>query len=94
MAEHVEGLRDGSKGRKIETTGTNGRVPDVVSVERTDALDNATTFRRGSPTNLATCASGPNGTSAVISETGIGAFGMFLKNDLSRRAKTPAERRA
>jgi sugar/nucleoside kinase (ribokinase family) len=84
------------------TAETNGRVLDVVSVEQTDTLDNATTFGRnlgGSATNLATCTSRLDGTSAFTAATGVEASAGFLKGLLSRngryrRAETPAEPRA
>lgn len=64
-------------------------VVDFISVEQTDTLGNATTFRRylgGSPANMATYVSKLGGTSAVISKTGIGAFGKFLKSELNRHS--------
>ena len=60
---------------------------DFISVERTDWLRNATTFRRylgGSPANLAVNFAKLGGTSAVVSKTGIGAFGQFAKSELQR----------
>ena len=60
---------------------------DFISVEQTDWLRNATTFRRylgGSPANIAVNVSKLGGTSAVISKTGIGAFGKFIKSELQR----------
>lgn len=62
-------------------------VVDLISSEKTDSLRNATTFRRylgGSPANIALYVSKLGGTSAVISKTGIGAFGQFLKGELQR----------
>ena len=60
---------------------------DLISVEQTDTLRNATTFKRylgGSPANIAVYVSKLGGASAVISKTGIGAFGTFLKSELQR----------
>ncbi len=62
-------------------------VVDFISDEKTDTLSNATTFRRylgGSPANIAVYISKLGGRSAVISKTGIGAFGKFLKSELQR----------
>ncbi|CAN5527262.1 carbohydrate kinase [soil metagenome] len=60
---------------------------DFISVEQTDWLRNASTFRRylgGSPANIAVNVSKLGGSSAVISKTGIGAFGKFIKSELQR----------
>ena len=62
-------------------------VVDFISSEKTDWLRNATTFKRylgGSPANIAVYLSKLGGSSAVISKTGIGAFGNFLKSELQR----------
>jgi fructokinase len=62
-------------------------VIDFISVEKTDTLSNASTFRRhlgGSPANIAVYVSKPGGASAVIAKTGIGAFGKFLEGELQR----------
>lgn len=62
-------------------------VVDFISDEKTDSLDNAATFRRylgGSPSNIAVQASKLGGETAVISKTGIGSFGKFLKSELQR----------
>ena len=66
-------------------------VVDFISVEKTDTLSNAATFRRylgGSPANIAVYVSKLGGTSAVIAKTGIGAFGKFLKSELQRHGVT------
>ena len=58
---------------------------DFISVEQTDWLRNATTFRRylgGSPTNIAVNVAKLGGESAVVSKTGIGAFAQFIKSEL------------
>jgi len=60
---------------------------DFISVEQTDWLRNATTFRRylgGSPANIAVNVAKLGGTSAVVSKTGIGAFALFVKSELQR----------
>ena len=60
---------------------------DFISVEQTDWLRNATTFRRylgGSPANIAVNVAKLGGRSAVISKTGIGAFAQFVKSELQR----------
>lgn len=77
----------GEEGRILDVVAVGELVVDFISVEQTDSLGNATTFRRylgGSPANMATYVSKLGGTSAVISKTGIGAFGKFLKSELSR----------
>lgn len=74
-------------GRALDVVSVGELVVDFISVEQTDTLGNATTFRRylgGSPANMATYVSKLGGTSAVISKTGIGAFGTFLKSELNR----------
>lgn len=60
---------------------------DFISVEQTDWLRNATTFRRylgGSPANIAVNVARLGGRSAVVSKTGIGAFAQFVKSELQR----------
>ena len=60
---------------------------DFISVEQTDWLRNATTFRRylgGSPANIAVNVAKLGGRSAIISKTGIGAFAQFVKSELQR----------
>jgi sugar/nucleoside kinase (ribokinase family) len=60
---------------------------DFISLEQTDSLRNAATFRRylgGSPTNIAVNVAKLGGDAAVISKTGIGAFGHFVKDELQR----------
>jgi sugar/nucleoside kinase (ribokinase family) len=66
-------------------------VVDFISVEKTDTLSNASTFRRylgGSPANIAVYVSKLGATSAVLAKTGIGAFGKFLKSELQRHGVT------
>lgn len=60
---------------------------DFISVEETDWLRNAYTFRKyqgGSPANIAVHVGKLGGNAAVISKTGIGAMGQFLKSELNR----------
>ena len=60
---------------------------DFISVEETDWLRNAYTFRKyqgGSPANIAVYVAKLGGDAAVISKTGIGAMGQFLKSELRR----------
>ncbi|MGD1994329.1 MAG: carbohydrate kinase, partial [Anaerolineae bacterium] len=60
-------------------------VVDLISVEETDWLRHAYTFRKyqgGSPANIAVYVAKLGGRSAVISKTGIGPFGQFLKAEL------------
>lgn len=58
---------------------------DFISTEVADSLRDAPTFTRylgGSPANIATNVSRLGKTAAIISKTGIGAFGQFLKGEL------------
>ncbi len=60
---------------------------DFISEEKAESLREAYTFRKvqgGSPANIAVNVSKLGGTSAVISKTGIGSFGQFLKAELQR----------
>jgi fructokinase len=61
-------------------------VVDFISIEQADeGLRHATSFKRylgGSPANIAVYVSKLGGKAAVISKTGIGAFGQFLKAEL------------
>lgn len=62
-------------------------VVDFISVEETDWLRNAYTFRKylgGSPANIAVYVAKLGGKSAIISKTGIGAMGQFLRAELRR----------
>ncbi len=64
---------------------------DFISVEETDWLRNAYTFRKyqgGSPANIAVYVAKLGGQSAIISKTGIGAMGQFLKAELGRAGVT------
>ena len=71
----------------IDLLAVGETLVDFISVEQTDWLRNATTFRRylgGSPANIAVNVSKLGGTAAVVSKTGIGAFGEFVKSELQR----------
>jgi fructokinase len=60
---------------------------DFISVEETDWLRNAYTFRKyqgGSPANIAVYVAKLGNQAAVISKLGIGAMGQFLKAELNR----------
>ena len=71
----------------IDLLSIGETLVDFISIEQTDWLRNATTFRRylgGSPANIAVNVSKLGGSAAVISKTGIGAFGKFIKSELQR----------
>ena len=62
-------------------------VVDLISVEETDSLHDAYTFRKyqgGSPANIAVYVAKLGGRSAVVSKTGVGAMGQFLRAELQR----------
>jgi fructokinase len=64
---------------------------DFISIEETDWLRNAYTFRKyqgGSPANMAVYVAKLGGKSAIVSKTGIGAMGQFLKAELRRAGVT------
>jgi sugar/nucleoside kinase (ribokinase family) len=78
---------DASEVEALDIVSVGELVVDFISVEQTDTLGNATTFRRhlgGSPANIAVYVSKLGGAAAVVSKTGIGAFGKFLKSQLAR----------
>ncbi|MBN1221328.1 MAG: sugar kinase [Anaerolineae bacterium] len=69
----------------IDVMAIGETLVDFISTEPVDSLREATTFRRhlgGSPTNIAVNVAKLGGTAAIISKTGIGAFGQFLKGEL------------
>jgi len=76
-----------SSGATLDLLAVGETLVDFISVEQTDWLRNATTFRRhlgGSPANIAVNVAKLGGSSAVISKTGIGAFAQFIKSELQR----------
>ncbi|MDQ3658979.1 MAG: sugar kinase [Actinomycetota bacterium] len=71
----------------LDVLAVGETLVDFISVEQTDWLRNATTFRRylgGSPANIAVNVARLGGRSAVASKTGIGAFAQFVKSELQR----------
>jgi sugar/nucleoside kinase (ribokinase family) len=78
---------EGSAETKLDLLAIGETLVDFISVEQTDWLRNATTFRRylgGSPANIAVNVAKLGGEAAVISKTGIGAFAQFAKSELQR----------
>lgn len=74
-------------GEALDLLAIGETLVDFISVEQTDWLRNATTFRRylgGSPANIAVNVAKLGGRSAVVSKTGIGAFAQFVKSELQR----------
>lgn len=60
---------------------------DFISVEETDSLLEASTFRKyqgGSPANVAVYVARLGSRSAIVSKTGTRAFGQFLKAELQQ----------
>lgn len=71
----------------IDVLSVGETLIDFISVEETDSLRNAYTFRKyqgGSPANIAVYVAKLGGKAAVVSKTGIGVFGQFLKAELQR----------
>lgn len=69
----------------IDVLAIGETLVDFISTEPVESLCDATTFQRhqgGSPANIAVNVSKLGLTSAIISKTGIGAFGQFLKGEL------------
>jgi fructokinase len=80
-------VREPSSREPLDLLAVGETLVDFISVEQTDSLRNATTFRRylgGSPANIAVNVSKLGGASAVVSKTGIGAFAQFIKSELQR----------
>jgi len=78
---------EGSGETRLDLLAIGETLVDFISVEQTDWLRNAATFRRylgGSPANIAVNLARLGGEAAVISKTGIGAFGQFAKSELQR----------
>jgi sugar/nucleoside kinase (ribokinase family) len=62
-------------------------VVDLISVKETHDLRDAHTFRKyqgGAPANIAGYVSKLGGKSAIISKTGTGTFGQFIKAELNQ----------
>jgi sugar/nucleoside kinase (ribokinase family) len=69
----------------IDLVAIGETVVDFISIEPVEKLSEVTTFRRylgGSPANIAVNVAKLGGQAAIISKTGIGAFGQFLKGEL------------
>ncbi len=71
----------------LDLVAVGETLVDFISEEEVESLREAYTFRKyqgGSPANIAVNMAKLGGTSAVISKTGIGNFGQFLKAELQR----------
>lgn len=71
----------------IDLLAVGETLVDFISEEETDNLFNAYSFRKylgGSPANISTYIAKLGGRAAVVSKTGIGAMGQFLKAELRR----------
>lgn len=71
----------------IDLLAIGETLVDFISEEETDNLFNAYTFRKylgGSPANIATYIAKLGGKAAIVSKTGIGAMGQFLKAELRK----------
>jgi sugar/nucleoside kinase (ribokinase family) len=71
----------------LDVVAIGETLVDFISEEETDTLRDATTFRKylgGSPANIVTNVAKLGCRSAIISKTGIGNFGQFLKAELQR----------
>jgi len=74
-------------GGDLDLLAIGETLVDMISEEEVKSLREAYTFRKyqgGSPANIAVNVAKLGGTSAVISKTGIGDFGQFLKAELQR----------
>jgi fructokinase len=72
---------------EIDLVAVGEALVDFISIEPVDSLLEAATFRRyqgGAPANIAVNVAKLGGRVAVISKTGTGAFGQFLKGELER----------
>ena len=70
---------------EIDLVAVGETLIDFISVEMASSLQEAATFQRylgGSPANIAVNVARLGGQAAVISKTGIGAFGQFLRSEL------------
>ncbi len=71
----------------IDLLAVGETLIDFISESETERLREAETFGRylgGSPANIAVNVAKLGGRSALISKTGIGAFGQFAKSELRR----------
>lgn len=71
----------------LDVVAIGETLVDFISEEETESLRDATTFRKylgGSPANIVTNVAKLGCHSAIISKTGIGNFGQFLKAELQR----------
>jgi fructokinase len=71
----------------IDLVAVGETLIDFISDETASSLREANSFRRyqgGSPANIAVNVAKLGGKAAVISKTGIGAFGQFIKAELRR----------
>jgi sugar/nucleoside kinase (ribokinase family) len=71
----------------LDVVAIGETLVDFISEEETDTLRDATKFRKylgGSPANIVTNVAKLGCRSAIISKTGIGNFGQFLKAELQR----------
>lgn len=71
----------------VDLVAVGETLVDFISEEEAESLREAYTFRKyqgGSPANIAVNVAKLGGISAVISKTGIGNFGQFLKAELQR----------
>jgi fructokinase len=69
----------------LELLSIGETLVDFISIEESESLFDAVRFQKylgGSPANIATYVAKLGGRSAVVSKTGIGAFGQFLKAEL------------
>lgn len=86
----MDPLQEGARGAEdrqgpLDVLTVGETLVDFISVEQTDTLRNAATFKKhlgGSPANIAVNVAKLGGRSALVSKTGIGAFGRFLKSEL------------
>ncbi|MEA3308595.1 MAG: carbohydrate kinase [Chloroflexota bacterium] len=71
----------------IDLLAVGETLVDLISLKESESLFDAIAFQKylgGSPANIATYVAKLGGQAAVISKTGIGAFGQFLKAELRR----------
>ncbi len=69
----------------IDLLAIGETLVDFISVEESESLFDAVRFQKylgGSPANIATYVAKLGGQAGIVSKTGIGAFGQFLKAEL------------